>query len=63
MAERKPRKTRRHPAPRPLREPAGAAGPTPLRLVEIPGELAREMRPDLWDPTDPGFRIKRIDAA
>ena len=48
MAQRSRKKTSR----------AKTSAPRPKDgAVEIPGELAREMRPDLWDPTDPGFRL------
>jgi agmatinase len=48
MAESKRRKTSRSQPPKPGDRDD---------VVEIPGELAREIRPDLWDPTDPGFRL------
>jgi agmatinase len=40
----------------------GATGPVRKatrggRAVSIPGELAREIRPDLWDPRDPAFNL------
>ena len=48
MTERRRRKT----SPGKIPKPAPRDG-----AVQIPGELAREMRPELWDPTDPGFRL------
>ena len=46
MAERRSKKASRARTPE-----------APPVVVEIPGELAREIRPDLWDLTDPGFRL------
>src|SRR5262245_56514573 len=37
----------------PVRKAAVRGG----RPVSIPGDLAREVRPDLWDPRDPSFNL------
>src|SRR5262245_16908864 len=54
MAERSRRKSTRGKVPQRTPKPAG---PSPSGTTPIPDELAREIRPDLWAPTDPGFRL------
>ena len=54
MARRRARKTARKPRTAAPRTSDGSPSPP---SVPISDELGREIRPDLWDPTDPGFKL------